>query len=357
MGPLIRSILHFVEAEYSIDKEVAYASGRTPEELHWWLNDKVNLRGEFKNQFSLAVECDYSMFDSTITKPCLDFMYEFYQRIFHDSGVLVDQKLFNYVWSVLERPHGYVGGVEYSSPPCNASGRDDTSLINFIMNQVVLRLSLVSAMKGVSLEDLLDSPNADREFGNFIRAIFLGDDSLALIKDPINLKLFSSLVQRFGFKATVKIHEVAWRMVFLAHRPMPSMKDGVSTLVWAPVLGRLLYKAFATTKPLSRAIPILRGLMKNWLNDYSDNPIILSFAIRYLSQTRGPIEYPEIEKHKLKFSLIGKSIHSEFYDYIRFVYGCTREEVEDLVRTIRVAPIPCMFQHPVIDRILLTDDL
>ncbi len=225
---------------------IHYAGCDKPEELDAWA-DTTEAAFPPGNFF---LEADISQMDASYSKPLLQFIWWFYSLLGWPSSGNVP-KIF-WWWA---KPRGRSrDGVRYSADYMNASGRDDTAVMNGLMNSLIMIVS-AARMKpdgtNRSLQDVLTmKPTLLRDHLWQMRGIVQGDDSLAAFPSSFGRALHSGCVDdtyaRAGFKTTSTVKRNFLLSIFLGSRPWPCLvAEGMSKvrhIRWGPTLGRRLIK-------------------------------------------------------------------------------------------------------------------
>lgn len=198
-----------------------------PEALYKWLQRIVDARYQY-------FWCDFSMFDRTHSDQSWDFMEGFYRDI--------DDPLFWTVMRAWRRPKGSIGPFKYNGPTINASGRDDTALVNGVLNGFATFLSATAAYLS---KDVLELTRADVHVGmKEIKLSVCGDDSLGAVpwmpeaRMAMFRTLFNQSIEKFGFVAKLCTSDTLEDAVYLAMRPYPTKKGWF----WGKTIGRASYK-------------------------------------------------------------------------------------------------------------------
>jgi len=222
-----------------------YAGHATPEVLDEWLNVgvEVSCPGLVKVLSSYVyIEIDYSGFDGTYSAPAIRTIVEKWYVLLRGG-----QKFSREVTEVFKYwrdPNAESRlGTKFSRENVNASGRDDTALLNASTNGLVLALVYTSILTETAIE--LITPSQLVATMNLIRLIVLGDDSLVHLPNKTfygneyTIESINSSIGRFGFSAKTKLHTSLPDVTFLGRRPYVGADH---KLVWARTLGRAGFK-------------------------------------------------------------------------------------------------------------------
>jgi hypothetical protein len=351
MGPVLKSITYYVEHQHGIEETVVYSGGKLPSEMRSWLGSVVTPKGDFQPGYVVALENDYSMFDSTIGIEALEATEKHYTILLDDASIPYNKILMSTVFSAWNRPHGYLAGLEYQAPAMNASGRDDTSLLNFLLNGIALSSTIASEESHEDVAAFL--ARGGQPTGAFKMAI-LGDDSLTVSMKQLSVKNIESKIARYGFTCTPTLREDPLTMVYLAHHPLPALKEGKAVIAWAPTLGRSLYKC-GCTLALGDTAAVVAGSMEAWTINYPHEPILQMVASWYLAHHRGPIRRLPEEPWKTSFHHGGLAVAPNVWKAYQRVYGVTQQQVQEFGRLLYRHPPPTMVSCVLLNQLFEVD--
>lgn len=227
-GPHLKPLAKQLKKVWDNQGPIFYAAN-SPEELQVFLERLLG------NSF-INGTCDFSMFDATHNDDSFEFMRKLYER----AGV--HDPLFWKVFQVWQRPRGKIGPLCYKAGTMNASGRDDTSLLNAVLNGVCTVLALAAALSGKTVMDL-DQADVRATLGRLVLGV-AGDDSIWTLRgvDRIEIEELKPIVVRnvreFGFIAKLQTSTRPHDMVFLGNRPYPV----AGKWYWGKTIGRAVYK-------------------------------------------------------------------------------------------------------------------
>jgi hypothetical protein len=122
-----------------------------------------------------------------------------------------------------------------------ASGRDDTALINAIVNDNILVAAYVNTFMALESMTLAQAKAYTK---SATPLALLGDDPLFIVPKPTNPDLFEATSRSFaalaGFILEGQWLGVVFDIVSLGQRPYPVIHDGRKLWKWGPTLGRRL---------------------------------------------------------------------------------------------------------------------
>jgi hypothetical protein len=233
----------------------------------------------------------------------------------------------------------------------NASGRDDTSLANALLNGCVYALSLIAAIKRKPVMDLTRR-DIDEVFPLLHLAI-MGDDSLALLPAHLYYEglegCLEENIRQFGFKLTMARPSTdPFSFVFLGMRPYPSN----GRWWFARTVGRALFKwgwrldmkskdgpAFMTgdaiaTAKVDRVVPILYDLAEAYCSTRQGCKAVHQVCLDKPWRAGDP-GVPRYTDHTLQYVAAGYDVtYRELCDCVAFVAG--------------LKSFPCVIDHPVL---------
>jgi hypothetical protein len=232
-GPYLKPLIQRLKAAWHVDNMIFYGS-TAPEVLDRWLNKIAVMRSFFW--------ADFSAFDATFTALVWKYIESLYERIYAGRPEALWKAL-----NVWRQPIGKAWSrkddvaFNWKSPVCNASGRDDTALANAILNGTVLSLSICAAINNVEVGDL--TPAMISSMRSTTRISVVGDDSLVGFDFDIHpyADAIERNIRKFGLSVKAQHSTELMDVTYLAMFPLPVKGKG---WLWAPTIGRRLYKAF-----------------------------------------------------------------------------------------------------------------
>lgn len=246
-GRYLKPLVLELKEVWHYENWLFYASS-TPEKLDAWLNASSGAESFFC--------ADYSAFERSHSPHSWDFMEGMYRQIYPGAEPEFWKAL--KAWrepSGVQKMPKFDAKIEFKAQCMNASGRDDTSLSNAVLNGMALAFSFAAALSGksvlqVGVEEL-------REASEKVRIAVMGDDSLVACSFDVaeyqekileSLRLFGFVVKSF---VTPNLHDVT----FLGMMPYPV----AGTYYWGPTIGRRMYKAFWQHDPKGNLPAWTRG--------------------------------------------------------------------------------------------------
>jgi hypothetical protein len=309
------------------------------------------------------VECDYSQFDCSYGPECLAFVAWFYERCGLPMEPGTDfRKVFDF-WS---KPKGTTQyGDHYQAKPMNASGRDDTALMNALLNGLVQAFSWFCHWVDLPHDRAcLSRPALLTAFIYKFDIAVLGDDSITVGPKrnqhghQISVAGVERTISLSGFECKIKVHEKFSHFVYLGNRPWCTTQGPV----WGPTLGRRLYKHHFQ-RVGRRPYSWLEGIVHFESKDYGYLPILGPMARRahFLLQ-RGGVKRGYVNFREVRFHHRGEHLRPEQNEHtlaqFTEIYGASVEALQHLEHEIsQVERLPCYVCHPVMDRIFEVDDL
>lgn len=240
----------------------------------------------------------------------------------------------------------------------NASGRDDTALLNAATNGVVLAISIAAVLHEVQ-PGAVTPAMLDRTMA-LSRVIMLGDDSVSHIPRTTiyghewSPDLLNEFIGSFGFEAKTKIHANPLAVTFLGRRPYVNSNH---TLSWARTVGRAMYKHGWCRVPNLPPKVWLRSIAQGtYIND-SVNPLLRAVAEKELSLV-GPGLHCDLERdtwfHRKK-EIIGCK-HCWAAQALE-VYNVTSEELSEVMEQVKLVDrLPCALSHRAWDAFVAADN-
>lgn len=276
-GPSLKPLMHRLKEIWDCNSPLFYG-GVGPEALHNWLQNTL-LGGE-----GSFFWCDYTMFDCTHSEHSMAFAKRIYRQAIKNPN-----PDFWKVLAVWERPEGRIGPFRYKGPTMNASGRDDTSLLNGLLNGFVAYTSACAAFLNKDLEDL--TVEDVQKCVGLIRMSVAGDDSLGRMPllPPEALEAFrarmAANIARYGFDAKLKASNKLYDAVYLGMRPYPTQ----SGWFWGKTIGRAVYKAATVIRdhPTQDHFAKHLGIMDMHVLCSSHVPILSDIAKRVVALSSG----------------------------------------------------------------------
>lgn len=339
-GPIMTAMLTGLKKQWHCHNPLYYAAG-PPEDLHCWLNEHMAKRNRF-------AWCDFTAFDCTHSAESFAWVKKVYARF-------IPQSEYDF-WKVLEywqRPLAKCNyGLQYQARDMNASGRDDTALLNALLNGPVCWLALSCGLQGVELEDL-------KQLSDVTLGV-VGDDMAAGFDGPIDKAIVERTVARFGFIPKLGSSEHLSDLVFLGSRPYKLPGEWA----WGPTLGRRLYKAFWQIKPVGDPFAWVRGVAQQMDTCYAHVPVLIELARKVLELTEGGkvTTYVKENYNELAFSY-GSSYTEETLNnlaeaYCRLGLECSAKDFVDLIASIRqIQQIPFVLDHWLLEGMVQVEDL
>ncbi len=228
-GPWLKPLVWRLKEIWTFDGAIFYG-GCGPEPLHKFLTTRLMAAN------ATFFWSDFSMFETTHSADSWQFMERLYRR-----ARVTDVDFWN-VMDVWRQPEGSLGNLRYKAPVMNASGRDDTSLANGILNGFATYLSVAAAYLGVPLQDL--TVPMVRGLRHEIVLSVAGDDSIGRLPalTPERAKEVAQAVRYnvgcFGFVTKFAYSDRLSDAVYLGMRPYPTAKGWF----WGKTIGRASYK-------------------------------------------------------------------------------------------------------------------
>lgn len=351
-GPYLKPLVKKLKTIWPSDGPIFYGSCG-PEALHHFA--QVALVDAAHQYFW----CDFSMFDNTHS---LD-SWAFLESLYRDAGI--SDPDFWRTMAAWKQPHGSIGPLKYLARVMNASGRDDTALANGILNGFATYLSACAAWLQVPVLELT-LQQVSSCFG-VIKLSVCGDDSigsLPLVSEE-RMKRFAAdmrlNISMFGFEAKLEHSTDISRAVYLGQRLYPV--DG--KWFWGKTIGRAIYKmgwvllpgGFHSRDPGAH----ITGIADMHCLCSSHVPVLCDLAEKIRDLRKGakrtPVALDPDRPWEWPYSG-GCRYDASTISYVAEAYNSTPQEVLDVIHTIRgIDRLPAVVSHPLLDRMIVLDDL
>lgn len=374
-GRVFRPILQKLKTVWHADAPIFYAS-TDPDKLDAWLASIT--------EFPVFAATDYKMFDKAHTDDTWDLGEELYRRVLDPS-----YEHYDVFWEVLkiwrrpaggsrtpQYPRGFFQRLKYIAKTMMSSGRDDTALMNAIVNALAIAIALTSVDHGVPLLEACD-PAMLRVTLARVRIAIVGDDSAialpfsTLRSQPWSARLIADALAGLGLSAKAQLFTKLESLVFLGCRPYRV----AGRWLWGPTLGRRLYKHHCSSDHTRDQLAWLRGIAMYEARYLGFVPVLGAMARRVLELTahqKATLYMPEA--HGINFT--GRSVtpsHPDPETYVKLCSAYTPEHstgmpqgaclptpslilsCENLISQVRALPV--VLQHDALVCFMLHDDL
>ena len=353
-GPVIKPKLERLKAHWNKDNWLFYGA-TTPEKLQGWLDSSV---AGCEDGDVFAFWCDYSMFDCTHSKESMRLVESFYSEMRSDPEFA---RLIN-AWRA---PKGKMGEMDYQADIMLASGRDDTSLMNAILNGLVMGLSVAAAVAGVRLEDLQKEHLRYAEA--YIRISICGDDTLGFLPKHLwgdRVRIMREIernISRFGLVTKLDCTDYLGSAVYLGMRPYNVPTPTGRRWLWGRTVGRAAFK-------FGWMLDLAKGDAAAWATGVADSvartqpyvPILSDLARRTLKLREGARRTPVAVDENKPWTNWTVQQETKDLTYDRQTLYCLEKSystptlygepgpictpsVEDFLCTVRkIESIPCM---------------
>jgi hypothetical protein len=355
-GPALKPQLGALKEQWHWEHALFYAAVG-PELLTKWLN-RVATEGK------MPVWCDMSMMDRSHSTLSWDFMERRYRQI---PGLSAD------FWTVLKawrRPKGTMGPIRFQAHTMNASGRDDTSLANGVLNGIVLLLSLAACINHCEIDQLTEAMVV--RCMQIVDIAVAGDDSLCWIplRQESELAQLKKDMQRhiasFGFVAKLECSLCKWKAVFLGMRPLPVGDH----LEWTKTAGRALYKLGWMLDPVGDGAAWAHGVCDATARCFANTPILREVCLKYCQLREGAKKTPIRGDENRPWDFLASNYTSGAWDSTTLSSFCeaysdadmgitlTPESVRDCIAEVdRLSAVPAVVNHWVLRWLVHYDDL
>jgi len=432
-APVLNSLTHLLSKGMDINHNITYAGNCSPEQLNQWATQFYQKGGVYNTYIQqqlfpksansngprldlndmmaqtrnppalpkikgsplqpplgkdwLYYMADLSACDQSHSIASFRVLYSMYKRMGADpfSGSLfseIMQAWLNPTGTHRIGKHSDLGGsFEFKATHINASGRGDTSLLNLIVNALIMVLGFFLATmaneKGTppTLASLANCETHDFQiFLKDFHMILLGDDSATVLPFSPNglsreqfIQAAELVMAEANFTVKGKVLADITDFTFLGMRPVPTEtvvnyngeKVLAGLLVFAPVLGRRLPKHHVCMNPPLGRLRWLRGVAFAELLTSHFVPVISHINERVMELTNGvTIRLPR-EHIKWLPTLGARRLYYQTDDTLHWFfknYPISPQQLENTVETIGAIPrLPWSLSDPTIDAIFLAD--
>lgn len=369
VGRYTRPITHALKKIWPSTGAIFYAS-TTPQKLDEWLQACLP-------RASSVLESDYTMFDCTHSRLSFAFVEHVWAMAIE---VCEDNEEFWRILHAWRKPigkhHGKSGlcslAARYHARIMNASGRDDTAAVNCLVNAACMAAALTAVDHDVPVEAI--TPEMMRRTLERVRMGIVGDDSLVWLPERTIAGMpwthcgehVASAIAQFGLIAKIKISSDVSNCVFLGNRPYPvGYLDGVDRWLWAPTLGRRLYKHGCCIHPDASPTAWLNGVGCHEADFLGFVPLLGAMGRRVKQLLHGHKKTkPDPELHQIDWSLRQAPQFPEenTYAHVARVYSGAHGvvTVDDYKRAEAeigtVVSLPYICEGSVYDAAMATDD-
>lgn len=358
VGRFIKPVTHQLKKSWNaIDGPIFYASCSV-EHLNSWFR-------RWYRPGTLAVMCDYSMFDNSHSAASWAFVESVYMKL----GLYEMHPFFKRVMDAWRAPKGRVKGkgwtIRYLGRVMNASGRDDTALANALLNGLCFILSATAALLKKPVRQLT---TADVQFGlTKIHLSVCGDDSLCLIDVDLpdrDLPAFQQLLSRniaeFGFEAGASKMVVSrnpFDMVYLGMRPYPCAGEWY----FGRTIGRAIWKVGWVMDGGEVDCPArVTGDCEAIIATQAVVPVLSDFAIGYLAAREKCKRLPTTPDPNRPWTtgVSTPAYDAQTLEYVASGYALTVSELSGLCSKLRERrSFPWVCDDPALVRLVYVDDL
>lgn len=350
-GPYLKPLIKRLKQVWHRGHWIYYGS-TTPEDLDEWL---MSISGSVSFFWS-----DYSAFDATYSTQAWDLIEGLYRKIYPGADPMFFRVLESWRCpSSTTRMRKEERVIKFLADVCNASGRDDTSLANAVLNGIALSMSIAAACRGKTPKDIV---LADLQWlSRHARLGVVGDDSLVGFDFDVrpytgaigeNLKCFGLVTKT---ASSLQLCDVT----FLGMMPYPVG----NRFYWGPTLGRRLYKAFWQCDPIGNLPAWTRGVAKQ-LSLMRHVPVLCELADVVLRCTAGHKHTEVARDPNRPWTMRETQTPPWEWATVRWLARryeaqglSTRAITMDLVTISRIQRVPCVVKLFTTDAALLVDDL
>lgn len=288
---------------------------------------------------------DYSMMDSSYGQG----VFKWLEHILVMLGLPCGGLIFK-LWRELAQVSGTANGKQFTAGWINASGRDDTALINFLVNMFLSNVGMCCSAMNCDWVQFFAMPRSSWEgkVPDYAGGA-VGDD--LYVDFPREWE--SQVRERFepvaiagGFTNKIEFTYDITHLVFLGNRPYPTAvqdEDGIwrHRLRWGKQLGRCLYKLGWQRMPSVDCLAWMKGVAWAALISNPHVPILRAYAISVLEQTDGVhMRVPqELWKWRMPAERRPVTVTPYTFDMLQSVYGLSKTQVALLEHALLCATL------------------
>lgn len=247
-------------------------------------------------------------------------------------------------------------GVKYSASKGLVSGRADTNDGGSFYNAVATTTAITEALEG-SITPSACSPY--HPIG--VRALaVLGDDNSGVVTINTSPDLFEVKVRQrcetLGLTSDFALFREPWQFEFASHIILPVVRDG--SVVWkmSPKPGRALVKLGSKMKTGNRS-NLAADVASVW-QTASHVPFLRKVLqrLRVLLAGVAPRGRPYVHEHRFHSTGL-HPLDASAWTWVHARYGLCEsdEELFELWLNQHVVSIPCVVEHPILDRLIEVD--
>jgi hypothetical protein len=357
---------------WGLHDTVCYAGGLQPAQMDAWAARHMLPNAANRHPGKYYIENDFTAYDCTYSEELFDIVvYPFYRRmgLLGPRGMETpEQKNLYRVLQHWSRPTGVLGsGAVYKGVTMNASGRDDTALMNALCNGLCQLSVFTSLLTRVPMDQLHTIPlSVMADVFRRLNVIVLGDDSVTVVDQdaldgyPMSSDLaadIARLIGLWGFEAKPKIKTKFSEVVFLGSRPWPAMHQAnredphtYPTIIWGPTIGRRIFKMGTMAAQQGHPLAWLAGVADAAMRSSPHVPILRDLSLSILEKTSRWDVHPSVvdeEDHynPTRSARFGGEIVPNCYTYamLEEIYGVTYDDLVDLEEQLRSSDFFPMF--------------
>ncbi len=362
-GPWLKPLILSLKRLWAWDAPIFYGSCG-PEFLHRFLVERLIPGG------GTYFWSDFTMFDATHSEDSWAFM----ESLYREAGV--DEPDFWKVMDAWRQPEGYIKSFKYKGPVMNASGRDDTSLANGVLNGFAMYLSVTAAWFDVDLMDLTVE-QVEQMKGLLVLSV-TGDDSIGRLP-TVSAERAKQLANRvrenvamFGFVTKFAYSDRLCDAVYLGMRPYPTEKGWF----WGKTIGRASYKMGWMLDTGNRdPMAHITGIADMHVLCSSHVPVLSDLAAKIVELRTGAKRTPVamdpakpwewtyksgVKYDRLTLQAVAEAYTTKKTDGVAALAdrSVSVEDVESLIAAIRgVKQLPCVLDHWLWKHMVVVDEL
>lgn len=351
MGPWFVALANTLKQQW---RQGSYIyGGHVPEVLDSALHDVSN--GFCLKEGNIVLTLDFSTFD------CSHNAYSFavLERIYRLCGMDTTDPLVEHILAMWRSPKGNLPrGVQYRRRYMNASGRDDTSVLNCIINVIAVTTALASTYANKPILQLTkkDINYVHEHAVNF----FLGDDSLIVAPD-LDLDKLKYNLSVLGFAIKASKSTSLMSATFLGRHPTPGFCPGDTQerLYWGRTPGRATPKLGLARLRQTNYYRWLAAVTVGVLTSDFHVPVLGDTALHLtcINSLDPCTIQPDSYNKFIRTTRVERASKPSILLFLSEVYGVTEHEYDEFLALLAsIGTLPAELDCSLCRKMVLNDD-
>jgi len=310
IGPVVYAYSNLVARYFCVEFDIFYTCGASNEDKALWISDRA-LVGMY------LYENDFSKFDSTVTDEAIEFECRLYQFLGMDSGTV------DLIRTQKQSVGSVRGGWKYSTTGCRASGVQNTSLGNSLLNIQATQFSVAQAC----------------------HIMVMGDDCVIATYQPLDVVAAAERFASLGLQS--KLKAVTLDNVEFCSSIVYPVRDGY---VMGPKIGRILARVCWDIKftPERQRVQHLRSVFTGLYTQCHFIPVLQQFIARWAT--------PSLERTEHKsFCAVVHETTLQTWVFLCERYSLPIEALESLASHLYTFTPPHVCNHSALLNIMQVD--